>query len=46
MEVRPRWPRTRAKRAGGMVQVVEQVPSKLETLSSNPSQYHRRKERE
>jgi hypothetical protein len=28
---------TRAKRSGGMAQVVEHLPSKCETLSSNPS---------
>jgi hypothetical protein len=34
--LRPYLKRAKAKRGGGMPQVVEHLPSKLETLSSNP----------
>jgi hypothetical protein len=36
---------TKAKRSGGMIQAVEHLPSKLKTLSSNPSTTKKRKEK-
>jgi hypothetical protein len=36
---------TKAKRAGGMAQVVEQLPRKCKTLSSNPSTNKKKKDR-
>jgi hypothetical protein len=41
---RPHGKTTKAKKFGFVVQVVKGLPSKCETLSSNPSNHQKRKE--